>query len=398
MQDQDRQNSERRCILVIGLRIPSPDMDSGSFRMFNLLILLKEMSDSVSFVALHPQSWPPFDSHIEKDKELLRKSGIAVPEVSSLEQYIKSCGEEYDAVILSDIDAADSNIDIVRKYASQALIIFDTVDLHFLRYYREAKETGNINILKKALDTKKRELTIARKADCTLVVSPVEKNILKNACPELQVHIISNVHEPYAYSIPYSERRDIVFVGSFQHSPNLDAAHYLIEDIFPLIKNKIEKVKLYVVGSSPPDSIAELSSENVMITGFVDDLTSLMNKCRVSVAPLRFGAGVKGKVLQSISCGLPVVGSSIAVEGSYLTHNLDVLIADTPENFCQAVVDLYKNRRLWDKISRNGLEIISKHFSLEATQKKLTILFEQMVKRNKNGSSACERDNAGLQR
>lgn len=318
-------------------------------------------------------------------------------EISSVEHYLKSHGKDYDVVILSDIDAAAANIDIARRYASQALVLFDTVDLHFLRYYREAKETRNVNALRRALRTKERELAVARKADCTLVVSPVEKTILESTCPELQVYVISNVHEPCASVMPFSERKDILFVGSFQHSPNIDAAQYFIKEIFPMIRRRITGIRTYVVGSSPPDSIAGLSSEDVVITGYVDDLTSFLNNCRVSVAPLRFGAGVKGKVLQSISYGLPVVGSSIATEGTYLTHGHDVLVADSPEIFCQAVADLYEDQRLWNRISRNGLEIISKHFSSEVIRKSLTALFARLVKGDRNGSAACERDHASLQ-
>lgn len=373
-------NSGKR-ILVISARMLTPDMDSGSLRTHRILMILKELSYHVAFVASFLHSWPPFTSRLEEDTNRLRKLGIEVPssqDINPVEDHLKDSGKVYDVVILSEEYVAAKHIASVRKYAPQAVILFDTVDLHYLRHYREAKVTGNVRALKRALQTKERELTVAKQADYTLVVSPIEKTILEKACPGIRVHVISNIHKLYGSVKPFSERKAILFVGSFQHSPNIDGVNYFIDEIYSLIKREIVGVKIYIIGSNPPASLKSLCSKDLIVTDYVPDLAPYFNNCRLSVAPLRFGAGVKGKVLMSMSYGVPVVASSIAAEGMYLTDGKNVLVADNPNDFCDAVVALYQNETLWNHLSKNGLDIVSRHFSFAAIRAKLLELLTSM--------------------
>jgi glycosyltransferase involved in cell wall biosynthesis len=371
MVDLEKEPYFDKQILVICARMLTPDIDAGSLRTYHLLTILRDLSYHVTFIASFPFSWPPYTSSLETDTIRLRERGIKVPSDSttnSVEGHLQQSGRLYDVVILGGEYVAAKHIANVRQYAPQATILFDTGDIHYLRHYREAKVTGNVRALKRALRTKKRELAAAKQADYTLVVSPIEKAILEKECPGIQVHVISSIHKLHGSAKPFSERKDILFIGSFQHAPNLDAVSYLMDEIYPLIRRKIIGIKLYIIGSDPPVSIKNLNSSDVIVTGYVPDLASYFDNCRLSVAPLRFGAGVKGKVLTSTSYGVPVVASSVAAEGMYLTDGQNVLVADDHNDFCNAVVTLYQNETLWNHLSRNGLDIISQRFSFAAVR------------------------------
>lgn len=361
-------------ILVIDVRMLTPDIDGASLRMYHLLKILGDLSYRVTFIASFPSSWPPFTSRLQEDTARLRESGIEVPCDSickTIEDHLQQSGKLYDVVILSTEYVATKHLASVRRYAPQATIVFDTMDLHHLRYYREARITGNARVLRRALQTKKRELAAANQADYTLVVSHTEKAILEKECPGIRAHVISSVHVLCGSAKPFTERKDILFIGSFLHAPNLDAVDYLIDEIYPLVRREIIGVKLYIIGSDPTASIKDLSSSDVIVTGHVPELAPYFGNCRLSVAPLRFGAGVKGKVLTSMSYGVPVVASSIAAEGLHLTDGKDVIVADDPSDFLKAVVALYESETLWNTISENGLAIISQYFSFAAIRASL---------------------------
>jgi glycosyltransferase involved in cell wall biosynthesis len=373
-----------RPILVIGARMLTPDLDAGSLRMYHLLAILSDLSCQVTFIASFPSSWPPYTERLEKDSDRLREMGIEVPSgsvVRSVEDYLQQSGRSYDAVLLGGEYVAAKHLASVRHYAPQAITLFDTGDLHYVRHYREAKITGNVRALKRALQTKRRELKAAKEADYTLVVSPVEQAILERDCPGVRVHVISSIHEVYGAARPFSGREGMLFVGSFQHTPNLDAVGYFVEEIFPLIKEEIDSARAYIIGGDPPDFIQALDSDDVIVTGYVPDLAPYFDNCLLSVAPLRFGAGVKGKVLTSLSHGVPVVGTSVAVEGLFLSDGENVLVADDPAGFSKAVVALYQDATLWNRLSKNGLDILSQHFSFEVARAALLELLAAIESR-----------------
>lgn len=357
-------------ILVIDLHVPTPDRDSGSFRMSNLLQLLSHLRCQVTFAASNLEAQ---DEYAER----LRGIGIEVLSkavVGSIKEHLQEYGKTYEVVILSRVEAATAHLACVQHYAPQAFIIFDTVDLHFVREYRGAKVTGNMGLLKRALQTKRQELAMAQAADCTLVVSPAEKVILKQECPAAKVQIISNIHEVYAPVVPFANRKDILFIGSFIHHPNIDAVLYFSAEIFPLLKEKIPEIKAYIIGSTPPEPIEKLDSEDMIVTGYIPDVAPYFRGCKLSVAPLRYGAGVKGKVHLSLSYGLPVVASSIATEGMPAKSGWDIIIADNPEAMGQAIFEVYHDEILWNQLSKNGQQLINKHFSFEAAHAKLVEL------------------------
>ena len=187
----------------------------------------------------------------------------------------------------------------------------------------------------------------------------------------MHVEVVPNIHEVVKEVKPFRERKNIMFIGSFLHQPNEDAVQFFVRDIFPFIKKRIPDMKFFVVGSDPLDSILKLDSDTIKVTGYVKDVAPFFEACRVFVAPLRYGAGMKGKIGQSMAYGLPVVTTMIGAEGIGLVNNQNALITDEPDKFADAVLRLYEDEELWNKISRDSIGHIEKNYSQETISKEM---------------------------
>lgn len=351
-------------ILIIDAWLPAPDQDGGSLRMFNLLGVLKTMASGVTFAAddFAPRAYA-YDT--------VRATGVHVlapPEADSLSEYIVEHGAAYDIVILSRVAQATRYLPLVREHAPRARVIFDTTDLHYLRAFRGAKATGNIQLLRQALETRQHELAVVQAADATLVVSTVEQEILRQECPRARVRVISGIQPIHGLARPFGNREGIVFVGAFPHHPNADAMRYFFDDVYPHFKTRHDRVPITIIGSQPPEWLHDYASETVQITGHVPDIGPYLDGCRLTIAPLRYGAGIKSKVLLSMSYGVPVVLTSVAAEGIPCRDHRDVLIADEPIAFAEAIAALYRDESLWNRISENGIELVREHFSAEVAR------------------------------
>lgn len=365
-------------ILIIDVWMPNPDRDSASLRIVNLLSILEQVASQVTFGVGDPPSWRNSEKW-QSSSQLFQSTTIKLLKGhAAIENHLKQEGRKYDVVILSRLSMASRYIQTVRQSAPQSVVIFDTTDLHFLRGFRGAKVTGKVNLMKSALLAKRDELSIVRQADCTLVVSPVEKSILEEECPGIPVHVLSNIHTIYGPQQSFSGRSGLIFVGSFPHHPNVDGMAYFYKEVYPILKPRLPDVKITIIGSDPPEWLKRASTDHFIVTDYIPDIAPYFNHCRLSIAPLRYGAGVKGKVLLSMGYGVPVVASSIAAEGIPVVNGRDMFIADTPESFSNAIVETYQNEALWNQMSANGLEIVAKHFSFDAARQALIKLFDRL--------------------
>jgi len=340
-------------VLIIDHTTPTPDKDSGSIDIYNIMLLLREMDFQVTFI---PEDNLAYIPHYTDD---LQRRGIEVlyaPYITDIEAHLNELGPRYDLVFLFRVGVAEKYLDSVRKLCPLAKIIFQTVDLHFLRLSREAQLSKGIFKNKIALDTKELELNLIKKADISTVISDKELSLLEDILPEANVKLLPYTRYISGTSTPVHQRKDIVFVGGFQHRPNIDAVNYFVDDIMPKLRIRLPEVKFHIVGSNPPIEIQSLSCEDINVLGFVENLTPLLDKMRISVAPLRYGAGIKGKIGTAMAIGLPVVGTSLAVEGMCLTDGENILVADSAEEISNAIANLYKNETLWNQISQNSLE------------------------------------------
>jgi len=357
----------KKRILIIDACTPTPDQDSGSLRMVNLMRLLRALGWQVTFFAEN-RAW------VAGYTERVQSLGVEVqyhPWLADPIAFFRRRGGEFDAILLSRHYIAINYLGLARLYAPRAKLVFDTVDLHYLRERRAAELAGDADLARRAEATRAQEQKLMRECDVTLVVSPVEQKLLAQELPQVRVEILSNVHEVYGCRQPFEARRDLVFVGSFQHPPNEDAVIWFAREIFPKVREALPDVRFHVLGGPVPESIQALAGGGIEVHGFVSDLAPFMDGCRVSVAPLRYGAGVKGKVNMAMSYGLPVVATPIAVEGMALESERDALVAEGPADYAAAVVRLYRDPDLWSRLSAAGLANVTRHFSFDAAQANL---------------------------
>ena len=374
----ERDRRARRRVLFVDACMITPDQDSGSMRTLAMLELAIELGSKVTFVADNLEHAQPY----VRD---LQQRGVEVlfhPYVRSVDEVLERRGREFDVIVVARHYVAARHVDAVRRFAPQALFAFDTIDLHFLRAERLADLEGDTAARTAARARREEELALIRRADVTIVVSPVERDVLRELAPGADVLLLSNIHEPMAGGKAFADREGLVFIGGFQHPPNTDAVLWYAREVLPQVRARLPGVRTFIVGSKVPATIRSLASSDLVVTGYVPDVAPFFTGCRVSIAPLRYGAGVKGKVNLASSYGLPVVATSAAVEGMHLRDGEDVLVADDPGAFAAAIARLYRDEALWQRLSANGVANIRRHFSRDVAKDALRALFERAAQRS----------------
>jgi len=369
-----RQHRDTRRVLIIDATTPAPDQDSGSLRMVNLMRVLRSEGCAVSFFADNR-------AFVDRYTRELQQLGVEVlwhPFLADVPGWFAERGKHFDLIVLSRHYIAVQYIELARLHAPQATLVFDTVDLHYLREQREAALAGREDLRKQAMVTRDKELDLIRRSDITLVVSPVEQELLAREAPGQRVDILSNVHEVYGRRREFHERSGLVFMGGYQHTPNVDAVLWFADEVFPLIRAQAPEIEFHVVGSRAPEAVQALGErDGIVFEGFVPAVDPFMDACRLAVAPLRYGAGVKGKVNMSMSFGQPVVATPIAIEGMHAEAGVDVLVAETPHDFAAAVLRAYFDEPLWLQLSERGLANVEQHFGFESARHAVQRLFER---------------------
>jgi len=359
-------------VLVIDDSVPAPDRDSGSVRLIAVLGILRALGCKLTFVARGIEFGGPYVQE-------LKAMGVEVlcqPDVWNVRQVLAARGPEFDLVWACRYRSAQEIVTAVRRCAPQALFVLDTVDVHFLRETREAKITGDSAVRRQSAVTREVELAMVRDTDVTLVVSESERSALLAEVPDADVRVVSNVQPTVASAPAFSERRDILFVGAFGHSPNVDAISWFATEVWPHVRRRMPDARTFVIGSDMPESVRKLAGHGMEAVGHVPDLEPYLRRCRLSIAPLRFGAGVKGKISAAQAAGLPVVATSIAVEGMNLESGRDVVVADTAEAFADAILRLHEDEMLWARVASGGRENVARHFSAEVARSVLEGLIE----------------------
>lgn len=349
--------------LVIDWRIPTPERDGGSLRVISLMRALRTLGYDVTFASVVPEAWPPHDATLARDTEAIRAHGITVYP-GTADACLQEQGPDTALLLFTGgIMLIYHRLATIRALAPQATILFDTVDLSCVRLFRQAKATGNSRTLARAVQTKKFEFAAVRVVDCTLVVSPTERHYLARECPDANVSLVTDAHEARADPPPFAGRHGFFFVGTYEFNANIDAMEYYLDTIHPLTRQHLPGAHFAAIGSEPPAGLRARAADDVTITGHIPDIDPWFAHARLSIAPLRFGAGVKGKVLRSMGQGLPVVATTIAAEGLYATHGEDILIVDEPAAFAAAIATLYEDADLWARLSIGGRAVVAEHFS-----------------------------------
>lgn len=365
-------------VLIIDQIIPEFNKDSGSRRLTQIIKLLLEQKIAVFLVADLKQYKYKSD-YIEKFKTLgVNVYEPLIDEAGNLltkERYIKKIAPKLNSAWLHRPDIFDKYYSVIKQTNPKIKLIFDMVDFHYIRLLREYEINKNVNLRKRAERYLEMELNNCRRADAVIAISKEDKKLLSEFYKDQdkKLVVISNIHQYQKKTSNFKsfhERENILFVGSFRHQPNQDAVLYLKNSIMPLVWSKNPNIKVTVIGSYVTPEIKALDSNNFKITGFVADLDPELNNVRVFVAPLRFGAGIKGKIGQSLEFGLPLVTTDIGAEGFDFNTQSDIMIANTKEDIANKILNLYQNETAWQTAS-DACEMILKPFSIEETKKKL---------------------------
>jgi glycosyltransferase involved in cell wall biosynthesis len=348
-------------VLVLDDDLPRPDRDAGSIATFEQMLLLRRLGWHVTFAPLHATT------PAREELDALARRGIVVaapPAWPSVTAYLEQEGARLDLLHIYRYANARMLAERARELAPQAKIVLATADLHHLREQRRAVLAGRP--VPEA--TRAAEIETIRAADAAIVTNDHERDLLAAdpAASGARVVLLRWIARPVPPTTPFTARRDICFLGNFRHPPNLDGIRWFIEQMLPRLRSALPGVKLLLAGADMPASFGALAGEGVELLGWVPDLTALFGRVRVSVAPLRFGAGFKGKVATSLAHGLPVVGSSIALEGTGLDDGDGVAVADTPEDFVRAIMRLHEDENHWQAQSARALERVAALYSPDA--------------------------------
>jgi len=361
-------SKDRKTILVIDHYVPTFDKDAGSRCLYMYIKLFVKRGMRVIFIGDNYAVNEPYTS-------CLQQLGV---EVLYGEDYSKNWlkwlqinGSKIDYVYTLRAHISIKYIDYLKKY-TKAKIIYFNVDMQDLRLYRQYEITGNDVYLKQAKEAEKLERFISEKADVLHVVSTYEEKLLNERFPSklvrtIPIYIYENLElSPRNISVTSG----ILFVGGFQHQPNVDAVLWFYENIFPELLKHQPNLIWYIVGSKPPESIKVLNGEHIVVTGYVSDeeLSEYYAKCRLAVMPLAFGAGVKGKVVEAAYYGIPMVTTLIGIEG--LSREEDAfIVADMDATMINTILKVYTDDNELQKLSNNERKFIRNHFSLECADR-----------------------------
>lgn len=350
-----------------------PEHNAGSKRVFHIMEILLERGFNVFWISEadpdHYYRWflsKPGELKYYEDRLDHLGVGYTYGRDAAM-AHLREHGSRYGHVIMIYPDVAYIYAPFVRALCPAAKMIFDVLDLHYLRVEREAELKKSAELARAAERYRKIETLLCRTSDAVIAVSDIEKMYIEAALqPRGRIYVIPTIHECENSGKPFDMRRDLVFIGAYLHTPNVDAVKYFISEIFPIIREQISDVNVLVVGSSMPKEISSLDVPGVRIVGYVDDPKTVFDECRLMVAPLRYGAGVKGKIGSALGYGLPVVTTSIGAEGLGLENEQTAMVADDPKAFADAVIRAYRDRDLWNRLAQNGFHHIEGRMSFRA--------------------------------
>ncbi len=345
-----------RTVLVIDHRLPTPDRDSGSVRMLAWLTLLQAGGRHVVFIPQNAMLYPQY-------LQPLRECNVEVllPN-SDIKALLAELAPETDLVVLSRPDVAADYLPRIRLAMPHAIVAYDMVDFHGLRERRRHQlgAQEHRSLVRHTPLMSEIENDMLASADVVVAISEPEAALVRSRLRTTPVVIVPNIHSELPIGRNFSERSGFAFVGGFDHPPNRDAVHHLVQQIWPLIRKELPQAELHLVGSQMPADIAELGGAGVVVHGWLPDLTPVLADSRVFLAPLRYGAGLKGKVGQAMGLGIPVVTTSIGVEGM---ADAPVAVADDALEFARLAVLLHSDSEIWRRQTDAASLYISDQFS-----------------------------------
>lgn len=369
-------------ILVVADHLPLFDQQSGGLRLHSLIGMIADLGWSITFASHWPEAGPgclATETGRASYEAALRQVGVThfVYGLDAMRACLQQGGGSFRFALISFPKVAADVIPMVRLYCPWARVIFDTVDLHFLRTEREAAVTGSARLRDEAVRLRGVELACLTMADVTLAVTQDERALLLSLAPQAVVETLPNIFQSPARPPPGpQDRQGLLFVGGFWHRPNVDAVLWFAQEIWPLLRSQVPDLNFSIVGSNPSDTVLALDGrDGIAVIGQVADLTPYFNAARVCVAPLRFGAGMKGKVGQSMMAGLPVVTTMIGAEGLAAEDGCQIAIADDAAGFAAHVMMLLTDDIAWTGLQTEARALAEATLSTTALAPRINALF-----------------------
>ena len=356
-------------LLIIGTVFPEPNSSAAGSRMLQLIELFQQQDWEITFASAAAES-----------EFAVNLSEIGVKQVSielnssSFDGFVRELNPQ--AVVFDRFMTEEQFGWRVADNCPNALRVLDTEDLHCLRHARhqalkENREFSNSDLLN---EHAKREIASIYRYDLSFIISEYEMEVLKTVfkVDEALLHYLPFMLEPisetdYNAWLPFEEREHFVTIGNFLHPPNWDAVQYLKSDIWPLIRKQLPEAEMHVYGAYTTDKHRQLHSkkDGFLILGRVQDAMEVIGKAKVLLAPLRFGAGLKGKLIEAMQCGTPRVTTKLGAEAMHGNLQWSGAIADASEDFAQAAVNIYTDKSAWEVAQQNGVSIINQIYPKE---------------------------------
>ena len=357
-------------ILVADYRLPRPDVSAGERATFGLIADLRAVGFEVVFCATDLTDTAPYRQNLEAlgVTVITHASGY-----NSASDYVRAEGGKFGAFYLVRFDVAETLLPAARQAAPDALVVLHAPDLYFLREGRAAELSDDPAMRAKAEATRTREVAMMRAVDHVILVSPAEIPFLAEYVDRDRISVFPALYSPVDENPPgYAGRAHLFFLGGFKHPPNVDAVLWFVGKVWPRVRAAMPDVEFHIVGAEAPPEVVALASEpGVRHVGYVADLEPVLASYRLSVAPLLYGAGIKGKLGASLGAGVPSVCTTIAAEGMGIVDGLHALIRDEPEAFADAVVALYRDSALWSRLADNGRGLVRENFGELANRSSL---------------------------
>jgi GT2 family glycosyltransferase/glycosyltransferase involved in cell wall biosynthesis len=361
-------------ILFVDSHIINPTKDSGSLRSFEILLLCQELGYEVAFLTENDN---PFGISAER----LRQNGVTVLNGrDEAKEFFDEAGDFVKLIFLARARSAHSWHHFIKELRPEIPIAFDTVDIHHLRELREAELEGSELKHLVALSTRRIEMYMTDNSDATVVVSRQEVDYLKTFIPQSQIHVVGNIHRIEETIVPFNKRKGLLFVGSFAHLPNVDGLEWFFTEVWKHIDPSVQADGLEIIGANPPKKLVKSAPPGVSFLGWVESTDEYVDGARLSIAPLRYGAGVKGKVGEAWSRGLPVIGTTIAFEGMIEMNDTDFHFADDPKKFAELINSVYSSESLWAKASEAGQRRVKETLSRDVAKKALVHLIDSVAR------------------
>lgn len=347
--------------LVLDASLPTPDHDAGSNVMVAHIALLQALGFAVTFV--------PTDNFARTEPYASQLEATAVhlvhrPYFNDLSHFLAAHAEDFALAYVHRLTVADTAIPLLRRAMPGLPILYNTADLHSLRRARSAALSGDPVEAALARTEQASEFAAIAAANVTLLCNTVEIDLVRAALPECQLVYLPWVCAAIAeVPQPFPGRDGMMFLGGFRHPPNVDAMLWFVAEIMPRLRALSAGITLTIYGADMPAEIAALAADDVLIGGFLPTLAPAFARHRISIAPLRYGAGFKGKLAESLAHGVPAVCSPIAAEGTGLAHDIEILLADTPDAIAAAIIRLYHDEPLWNRLAAAGRRYVETKLS-----------------------------------